>query len=120
MCGQSRQHGSGGGRRKRTRTTGTSPAAYLTLNTHLTKGMREFVQAHAWLTVYQLPPYSPDLNPVEGIWSLLRRKLANTAFADPDHLIAAVRRALREIQYQPRLIDGMLTETGLVLRPDSP
>jgi transposase len=44
-----------------------------------------------WLTVHQLPAYNPDLNPVEGIWSLLRRKLANTAFADPDRLIAAVR-----------------------------
>ena len=53
------------------------------LNTHLAKGMREFVGAHDWLTVYQLPPYSQDLNPVEGIWSLLRRKLANTAFTDP-------------------------------------
>jgi len=90
------------------------------LNTHLAKGMREFVETHAWLTVYQLPPYSPDLNPVEGIWSLLRRKLANTAFTDPDHLISAVRRGLREIQYQPRLIDGVLTETGLALRPASP
>lgn len=90
------------------------------LNTHLAKGMREFVETHDWLTVYQLPPYSPDLNPVEGIWSLLRRKLANTAFTDPGHLIAAVRRGLREIQYQPKLIDGVLTETGLTLHPDSP
>lgn len=90
------------------------------LNTHLAKGVREFVETHDWLTVYQLPAYSPDLNPVEGIWSLLRRKLANTAFTDPAHLIAAVRRALREIQYQPRLIDGVLTETGFVPRPDSP
>ena len=47
------------------------------LNTHLTKGMREFIGTHNWLTVYQLPAYSPDLNPVEGIWSLLRRNLAN-------------------------------------------
>jgi hypothetical protein len=31
VCGEARQHGSGRGRRKRTRTTGTSPAAYFTL-----------------------------------------------------------------------------------------
>lgn len=90
------------------------------LNTHLAKGMREFVDAHEWLTVYQLPPYCPDLNPVEGIWSLLRRKLANTAFADPDHLIGAVRRGLREIQYRPHLINGVLAETGLTLNSDPP
>lgn len=64
------------------------------LNTHLAKGMRVFVDAHDWLAVYQLPSYCPGLNPVEGIWSLLRRKLDSTAFTDPDHLIDAVRRGL--------------------------
>jgi len=87
------------------------------LNTHLAKGMREFIEAHEGLTVIQLPPYSPDLNSVEGVWSLLRRKLANTAFVDPDHLINAVRRGLREIQYRPELIDGVLAETGLTSTP---
>jgi len=43
------------------------------LNTHQTAGMRRFIAEHDWLTVYQLPPYAPQLNPVEGIWSLLRR-----------------------------------------------
>jgi hypothetical protein len=28
-----------------------------------------------WLTVYQLPAYAPQLNPVEGISSLARRRL---------------------------------------------
>ncbi|MBD2835225.1 transposase [Streptomyces pratensis] len=28
-------------------------------------------EARDWLTSYYLPPYAPDLNPVEGIWSLL-------------------------------------------------
>ena len=90
------------------------------LNTHPAKGMREFVGAHDWLTVYQLPPYCPDLNPVEGIWSLLRRKLANTAFTDPDHLVGAVRYSLREIQYRPRLINGVFAETGLALNTNEP
>ncbi|MFE2471603.1 transposase [Streptomyces mirabilis] len=38
---------------------------------HLTAGMREFIAANAaWLTVFQLPTYAPDLNPQEGVWSL--------------------------------------------------
>jgi transposase len=90
------------------------------LNTHPAKGMRQFIATHEWLTVYQLPSYSPDLNPVEVIWSPLRRKLANTAFLDPDHLVTAVRRGLREIQYRPPLIDGCLTATGLTLNPEPP
>lgn len=56
VCGQSRLHGSGGGRRKRTRSTGTSPAAYLTLNTHVSRTMHELAAARLWLTIYQLPP----------------------------------------------------------------
>jgi transposase len=84
------------------------------LNTHLTAGMRAFIAEHDWLTVYQLPTYAPDLNPVEGIWSLLRRGLlANTIFTDPDHLISTIRQGLRRIQYRSDLIDGCLTETGL-------
>jgi len=77
--------------------------------------MRKYIAAHDWLTVYQLPAYAPQLNPVEGIWSLIRRNLANTAFADPEHLIAAGRRELRAIQYRSWLVDGALAGTGLAL-----
>lgn len=37
------------------------------LNTHLTAGMHRYIAERDWLTVYQLPPYAPDLNPVEGL-----------------------------------------------------
>jgi len=51
------------------------------LNTHRAAGLRGYAAAHDWLTIIQLPSYAPNLNPVEGIWSLLRRgPLANTAF----------------------------------------
>jgi transposase len=47
-------------------------------------GMRQFIAGTDWLSVYRLPSYAPDLNPVEGIWSLLRRGwLSNVAFATP-------------------------------------
>ncbi|MEK8146548.1 transposase [Streptomyces sp. M10(2022)] len=65
-----------------------------------------------------LPPYAPDLNPVEGIWSLLRRGwLSSVAFSTPEHLVQTVRRGLRHIQYRSHLIDGCLTETGLTIPP---
>ncbi|WP_456154776.1 IS630 family transposase [Streptomyces chartreusis] len=42
---------------------------------HLTTEMREFIAASAeWLTVFQLPTYAPDLNPQEGIWSMVKRE----------------------------------------------
>lgn len=30
--------------------------------------MSDFIAATEWVTVYHLPAYTPDLNPVEGIW----------------------------------------------------
>ncbi|MFE1754983.1 transposase [Streptomyces anandii] len=56
-------------------------------STHRAAGMRKYAAGHDWLTVTQLPSYSSELSPVEGVWSLLRPgPMANTAFTDPDHL----------------------------------
>ncbi|MER5995769.1 transposase [Streptomyces viridosporus] len=73
------------------------------LNVHKDRRLREFIDTHDWVTCYFLPAYAPDLNPVEGIWSLLRRSSqANTVFPDPDHLISRLRHGLRQIQYRSR------------------
>ncbi|MET7566862.1 hypothetical protein ABZS95_43830 [Streptomyces sp. NPDC005479] len=65
--------------------------------------------------------YSLDANPVEGIWSQLGRGLmANTAFANPDHLTRTLRPGLAYIQRHLELIDGCLTETGLGITPHRP
>ncbi|MFI6150483.1 transposase, partial [Streptomyces sp. NPDC051109] len=86
------------------------------LNVHKDRRMRAFIEAQDWITAFHLPPYAPDLNPVEGIWSLLRRSSqANTAFTDPEHLIRVLRHGLRQIQYRSDVIDGCLTETRLKL-----
>jgi transposase len=78
--------------------------------------MRAFSDAQDWITAHHLPSYAPDLNPVEGIWSILRRTTqANTAFTTPDHLIRRLRHGPRQIQYRSHLIDGCLTGAGLTL-----
>ncbi|WP_451644057.1 IS630 family transposase [Streptomyces virginiae] len=90
------------------------------LNTHLTAGLKRYEADHDWLTTVRLPPYAPDLNPVEAIWSLVRRAMANTTFDAPDDLDHKLRRELRRIQLRPHLIDGCLTATGLTLTPPTP
>jgi hypothetical protein len=35
------------------------------LNTHVSNAMSRLVAAREWLTVFQLPPYASELNPVE-------------------------------------------------------
>ena len=41
-----------------------------------------------------LPPYSPELNPAERLWSLMRKQLANHCFEDiadlTEHIITAI------------------------------
>ncbi|MFE1785430.1 transposase [Streptomyces sp. NPDC059506] len=83
---------------------------------HLARGMREFIDRNAdWLTVFQLPTYAPDLNPQEGIWSLVKREIGNLAVADLARVVRAVERRLKQIQYRPDVINGYLDGTGLSL-----
>ncbi|MEW1873487.1 transposase [Streptomyces caelestis] len=82
---------------------------------HLTAGMREFIAANAaWLTVFQLPAYVPDLNPQEGIWSLVKRDIGNLAAADLGQITRAVKCRLKQIRYRLDVVDSCLAGTGLI------
>jgi transposase len=87
------------------------------LNTHVSRAMRELVAARDWLTVYQLPAYASELNPVESVWSHLKRSLANLAKHDLAQLTALAKSRLKRMQYRPGLIDGFLAGTQLNLTP---
>jgi hypothetical protein len=88
------------------------------LNVHLAPGLADFAEENkAWLHIYRLPPYAPDLNPVESIWSLLRRSMASFAAADVDGLARLVKPKPKKIQYRPHLINGCLAATGLTIEP---
>jgi transposase len=82
---------------------------------HLTAGMRELIAANAeWLTVFRLPTYAPDLNPQEGIRSLVKRDIGNLAAADLGQITRAVKRKLKMLQSRSEVIDGCLAGTDLV------
>ena len=71
------------------------------LNVHLVPEMTRFITENKdWLRVYRLPAYAPELNPVEGIWSLLKRAIAHFAAADLNGLVRIVKRKLKKIQYR--------------------
>ncbi|MFC9286755.1 winged helix-turn-helix domain-containing protein [Streptomyces sp. NPDC057052] len=46
----------------------------------------------------RLPPYAPDLDHVEAVWSLVRGAMADTAFDTPDGLERPLHRELHRIQ----------------------
>ena len=49
------------------------------LHTHLSRKMRAVTAGHPdWLTVIQLLAYAPDLNPVEGAWSVMKKTWATS------------------------------------------
>ena len=87
------------------------------LNTHVSRAMRELIAARDWLTVFQLPSYASELNPVEPAWSNLKRSLANLVKHDIDQLTALVKTRLRRMQYRPGLLEGFLARTHLDLAP---
>lgn len=87
------------------------------LNTHVSRTMRQLIDARLWLTVYQLPPYASEFNPVEGVWSLLKRSLGNLTKHSLDQLTTLVKARLKRMQYRPGLIDGLIAKTGLEFQP---
>jgi transposase len=79
--------------------------------------MSGLIATRPWLTVYRLPPYAHELNPVEPVWSHLKRSLANLAKRNLAQLTALIKTRLRHMQYRPALIEGFLASTGLDLTP---
>lgn len=90
------------------------------LNTHVSAAMRALIASRDWLRVIRLPAYAPDLNPVESVWSHLKRSLGNLAVQGIDDLAAIVKNRLKRIQYRPELTDAFFEQTGLTLDPAPP
>ncbi|MFI1204022.1 transposase [Streptomyces sp. NPDC020883] len=84
---------------------------------HVDAAMRELIEARSWLTVFRFPSYTPDLNPAEGVWAHLKNNLANLAPCSIDELAALASTRMKRMQYQPGLLDGFITETGLIQAP---
>jgi putative transposase len=87
------------------------------LNTHTSRVMRELIAARDWLTVFQLPSYASEINPVESVWALLKRSLANLVKRSLAELTALVKTRLRRMQYRPGLLSAFLARTRLDLAP---
>jgi len=87
------------------------------LSTHTSKAMAELIAARPWLTVFRLPPYAHELNPVESVWSHLKRSLANLTKHTLAELTALVKTRLKRMQYRAGLLAGFLASTGLEYGP---
>ena len=75
------------------------------LNVHRSKKVRALLETTPGLLAEYLPPYAPELNPVEYLWSFLKlHPLANLAFFDLDEIATATRSHARALQRNEELL----------------
>jgi transposase len=68
----------------------------------------------AWLHVEWLPPYAPDLNPVEGVWSESKYgTLANFVPSDIDELRLTLDNVLEAYRHEPNRLHSFFTIADL-------
>ena len=66
------------------------------LSAHKVSGVRELIEARGARLLY-LPPYSPDLNPIEQAWSKIKQVLRSLKARTAETLDHAVAEALKTI-----------------------
>jgi transposase len=60
--------------------------------------MSGLIAARDWLTICRLPPCAHELNPVELVWSHLKRSLANLAKRNLAQVASLAKTRLRRMQ----------------------
>ena len=63
---------------------------------HHANEVRDLVEAAGAQLIF-LPPYSPDLNPIEPCWSLVKHCLRSLKARVPEQLKVAIVRAFRRV-----------------------
>lgn len=76
--------------------------------------MRKFLKRNRRLTLEMLPPWAPELNPVEPIWSWLKYgELANFVPIDTDGLDDEVLDRLIDLKFDPGLLRALWERSDL-------
>lgn len=77
---------------------------------HTSAAMKQFFAAHAdRITVYQLPRYSPDFNPIEYLWRNLKKHTTHLRyFPTFEDLVQKVDNKLRYFAKLPKAIKGLM------------
>ena len=76
------------------------------------------VRAPVNVTLFRLPPYAPELNPIENVWEYLRaNKLAITVFDDYDDIVAKTCQAWNFFATDPVRIASITSRTWATVNP---
>lgn len=69
------------------------------LSSHKAIGVRRAIE-DVGADLWYLPPYSPDLNPIEKLWSKIKAHLRRVAARSIDRLVDAIGEALRAVHLE--------------------
>lgn len=85
---------------------------------HRTKAIRQLLDDHGdHVFVIWLPPYSPELNLIEGLWGYLKRSALNNYFyGEIESMEAAIHEAFTELQQHPETALSLAYKTSTNLR----
>ena len=85
------------------------------LPAHRSRLVQEFIQlSEGHIATEYLPPYAPELNPVEYIWAYWKQhELPNVCPKDYGELNERARKALRRMHRKPRLITAFWKQSSL-------
>ena len=83
---------------------------------HSAEPVNNFLAAHPAITVELFPPYAPELNPVDNIWSYVKYgRLSNYCPYTLAELRKSVRAEFFRLQKRPDLLEALFRHTGLAL-----
>ena len=68
------------------------------------------------VSIIKLPPYSPELNPIEQVWSWIRQHcLANQSFKDYDDIVSKVCDAWNHFLTSSERVTNMCTRDWIAM-----
>ena len=77
--------------------------------------IHKFLLRHRRLHLESFPPYAPELNPDEGIWTLLKQSLSNSRPDSAEDLMEALSEEVRRIGASPSLLKSCIRHAKLPL-----
>lgn len=85
------------------------------LPAHRSRAVRDYLESlGGWIHMEYLPPYAPELNPVEYIWAYWKQhELPNVCPKDYWQLSEGARCTLRRMRRRPRLITAFWKQASL-------
>lgn len=83
---------------------------------HRARPVREYIAATPTIEVAEFPPYAPELNPVDYVWSYVKYgRLANYCPSTITELRQRITKELTLVAAQPALLRALFGRTGLPL-----